>query len=166
MELEANLKLSLLSELYKNLLTDKQQKMLKDFLDNNLSISELAVEYNSTRQAVNDLLKRTFKTLEGYENGINYKELSTSLPYLYTDKIERIEFIAYKGIIDQIVDWFGTDIKVTELNEKQVVISLKASPNAMEHWAMQYINYVEATKPVKLRERIKENIKGAQEKYK
>lgn len=67
MELEANLKLSLLSELYKNLLTDKQQKMLKDFLDNNLSISELAVEYNSTRQAVNDLLKRTFKTLEGYE---------------------------------------------------------------------------------------------------
>lgn len=67
MELEANLKLSLLTELYKNLLTEKQQKMLKDFLDNNLSISELAVEYNSTRQAVNDLLKRTFKTLEEYE---------------------------------------------------------------------------------------------------
>ena len=68
MELEVNLKLSLLSELYKNLLTQKQQKMLKDFLDNNLSITELAVEYNSTRQAVNDLLKRTFKTLEEYEN--------------------------------------------------------------------------------------------------
>ena len=68
MELEANLKLSLLSELYKNLLTQKQQKMLKDFLDNNLSITELAVEYDSTRQAVNDLLKRTFKTLEEYEN--------------------------------------------------------------------------------------------------
>ena len=67
MELEANLKYSLLTELYKNLLTDKQQRMLKDFLDNNLSISELAVEYNSTRQAVNDLLKRTFKTLEDYE---------------------------------------------------------------------------------------------------
>lgn len=67
MELEANLKFSLLTELYKNLLTEKQQKMLKDFLDNNLSISELAVEYNSTRQAVNDLLKRTFKTLEEYE---------------------------------------------------------------------------------------------------
>ena len=68
MELETNLKLSLLSELYKNLLTQKQQKMLKDFLDNNLSISELAVEYNSSRQAVNDLLKRTFKLLEDYES--------------------------------------------------------------------------------------------------
>ena len=30
MELETNLKLSLLTELYKNLLTLKQQKMLKD----------------------------------------------------------------------------------------------------------------------------------------
>lgn len=67
MILEDNLKYSLLCEVYSQLLTQKQQKLLKDFLDNNLSISELAVEYNSTRQAVNDLLKRTFKVLEGYE---------------------------------------------------------------------------------------------------
>ena len=67
MVLEDNLKYSLLTELYKNLLTQKQQKLLKDFLDNNLSISELASEYNSSRQAVNDLLKRTFKVLDDYE---------------------------------------------------------------------------------------------------
>ena len=103
--------------------------------------------------------------LEGYENGINYKELSTSLPYLYTDKIERIEFVAQKVIVDQIVDWFGTDITITELDDKQIQVSLKASPNAMEHWAMQYINYVEIIKPIKLREKIKENIKTAGERY-
>jgi len=67
MEIEVNLKYSLLLELYKNLLTLKQQKILKDFLDNNISISELAVEYHSSRQAVNDLLKRTFKILDDYE---------------------------------------------------------------------------------------------------
>ena len=72
MELEVNLKYSLLTELYKNLLTEKQQVLLRDFLDNNLSISELAVEYNSTRQAVNDLLKRTFRTLEEYEKNLVY----------------------------------------------------------------------------------------------
>ena len=103
--------------------------------------------------------------LEGYENGINYRELSTSLPYLYTDKIERIEFVAQKVIIDQIVDWFGTDITITELDDKQIQVSLKASPNAMEHWAMQYINYVEIIKPIKLRGKIKENIKTAGERY-
>ena len=67
MILEDNLKYSLLCEVYRDLLTQKQQKLLKDFLDNNLSISELAVEYKSSRQAVNDLLKRTFKVLESYE---------------------------------------------------------------------------------------------------
>jgi predicted DNA-binding transcriptional regulator YafY len=36
----------------------------------------------------------------------------------------------------------------------------------MEHWAMQYINYVEITKPASLREKIKENLKAAEEKYK
>lgn len=104
--------------------------------------------------------------LEGYENGINYKELSTSLPYLYTDKIERLEFVAQKVIVDQIVDWFGTDITITELDDKQMRVSLKASPNAMEHWAMQYINYVEIIKPIKLRDKIRDNIKAADEKYK
>ena len=105
-------------------------------------------------------------TLEGFESGINYQELASSLPYMYTDKLERIEFKAHKCIIDQIVDWFGNEVEFKEADENNVIVSLKASPNAMEHWAMQYINYVEILKPISLRERIKENLKAAKEKYK
>lgn len=104
--------------------------------------------------------------LKGFESGINYKVLATSLPYMYTDMVENVEFIAHKGITDQIVDWFGENIRITELDDKHITVSLKASPNAMEHWAMQYINYVEITKPATLREKIKENLKAAEEKYK
>lgn len=104
--------------------------------------------------------------LKGFESGINYKVLATSLPYMYTDMVENVEFIAYRGITDQIVDWFGENIRITELDDKHITVSLKASPNAMEHWAMQYINYVEITKPATLREKIKENLKVAEEKYK
>ena len=46
-------------------------------------------------------------------------------------------------------------------NEKKVKVELVASPNAMEHWAMQYLNYVEVTKPESLRIRIKESLKKA-----
>ena len=35
----------------------------------------------------------------------------------------------------------------------------------MEHWATQYINYVEVTKPIELREKIRDSLKVAQEKY-
>jgi len=104
-------------------------------------------------------------TLEGFESGINYKELASSLPYMYTDKLERIEFKAHKCIIDQIVDWFGNEVDFKEADENNVIVSLKASPNAMEHWAMQYINFVEILKPLSLRERIKENLKKGFGKY-
>lgn len=105
------------------------------------------------------------KSVEGYKNGIDYKELSSALPYMYTDKRERIEFLADKAVIDQIIDWFGFDILITESDESKVKVSLKASPNAMFHWAMQYIEFVEITAPDHLRERIKSTLENAKNKY-
>lgn len=119
-----------------------------------------------TNMTILDKPSTPITTLEGFESGINYKELASSLPYMYTDKLERIEFKADKCIIDQIVDWFGNEVEFKEADENYVTVSLKASPNAMEHWAMQYINYVEILKPISLRERIIENLKVAEEKYK
>lgn len=105
------------------------------------------------------------KSVEGYKNGIDYKELSSALPYMYTDKRERIEFIADVAIVDQIVDWFGYDIRLEQANDNNVKASLKASPNAMFHWAMQYIEFVEITAPEHLRERIKTTLDNAKNKY-
>ena len=82
---------------------------------------------------------------------------------MYTDTPERIEFIADERIVDQIVDWFGLDIKMSDIpdNPGKVKVDLFASPNAMEHWALQYLNYVEVTKPENLRERIKTALENA-----
>ena len=106
-------------------------------------------------------------SVKGYENGIDYKQIASTMPYMYTDTPERIEFIADEYIVDQIIDWFGKDIKMSTLpdNEKKVKVELVASPNAMEHWALQYLNYVEVTKPESLRVRIKESLKKAIQIY-
>lgn len=107
-------------------------------------------------------------SVKGYENGIDFKQIASTMPYMYTDTPERIEFIADEYIVDQIIDWFGKDIKMSTLpdNEKKVKVELFASPNAMEHWALQYLNYVEVTKPESLRERIKSVLQAAEKKYK
>ena len=103
----------------------------------------------------------------GYEKGINFKDLSSTIPYMYTDKPEQIEFLADVEIIDQIIDWFGNEVKLIKTaDETKVLARIKASPNAMEHWAMQYINFVEITAPESLRERIKEALKKGSKKYK
>ena len=102
-------------------------------------------------------------SVPGYENGIDFKRLSTAMPYMYSDTPERIEFIADERIVDQIVDWFGKDIRMSRLsdNGNRVRVEIIASPNAMEHWALQYLNYVEVTKPESLRERIKTALEKA-----
>lgn len=104
----------------------------------------------------------------GYENGIDYKQIASTMPYMYTDEPERIEFIADEYIVDQIVDWFGLDIKMSAIpnNPGKVKVDLFASPNAMEHWALQYLNHVEVTKPAHLRERIKTALEKAKDVYK
>lgn len=67
MNLEDNLKFSLLTEFYGNLLTEKQRSILKDYFDNNISVSEIAKINNTSRQAVNDIIQRTSKVLLDYE---------------------------------------------------------------------------------------------------
>lgn len=106
-------------------------------------------------------------SVKGYENGIDFKQIASTMPYMYTDTPERIEFIADEFIVDQIVDWFGKDIRMSKLpdDDKKVKVELVASPNAMEHWALQYLNYVEVTKPEELRERIKESLEKAIKRY-
>lgn len=106
------------------------------------------------------------REVPGYESGIDYKKISSTMPYMYTDEPERIEFATEPWMVDQVIDWFGKDIAVRKTDdENKVIVSLWASPNAMEHWAMQYINYVEVISPAHLRQCIKENLKEAIEKY-
>lgn len=104
-------------------------------------------------------------SIKGYEKGIDYKKIASSMPYMYADTPERIEMVADTIIVDQIIDWFGKDVKMTELDKDKVRVELIASPNAMEHWAMQYLNHVVVTKPEVLRARIKEALDKGKKNY-
>jgi predicted DNA-binding transcriptional regulator YafY len=105
------------------------------------------------------------KKIDGYRNGIDYKQFSSALPYMFSDEPEQITFsIRDEWMIDQVVDWFGYDFKVEQI-DNQFIVTVKASLNAMEYWGMQYLNNVEILTPDSLRERIARNILTAREKY-
>lgn len=105
------------------------------------------------------------KSIEGYEEGIDFKKISTAMPYMFTENFDYVEFIAEEGIVDQIYDWFGNGAKMVKMDDGRVKVGVYASTAAVEYWAMQYLNFVEVTAPESLREKIKENIKNASEKY-
>ena len=78
MNIKQTLKISRLFCVYKNLLTTKQQQILKAYVDYNTSFGEIAEQFGSSRQAVFDLLKRTIKKLEEYEQKLKIvKKLDT-----------------------------------------------------------------------------------------
>lgn len=55
-----------------------------------------------TNMNISDKKATPIRNVSGYENGINYKELSSAMPYMFTDRPEHIDFIADIGIIDQL----------------------------------------------------------------
>ena len=117
-----------------------------------------------TNMQIEDKPLKELRTIAGYENGIHYKDFSTSLPYMFTDKIETVIFTVEQWAIDQVIDWFGNSAKI-ENDEDRYRVSVLVSPNAMEYWAMQYLNAVEILSPAFLRDRIRDNLKKASEKY-
>ena len=65
--LDKVLRIGLLFDFYGALLTDKQQYCLEVHYLRDLSLSEMAVELNVSRQAVHDILRRAEQLLEDYE---------------------------------------------------------------------------------------------------
>ena len=106
------------------------------------------------------------KKVPGYESGIDYKKISTTMPYLHSDKPERVEMLAEAWVIDQVVDWFGKDLAVRETEDpEKIIISLWANPYAMSLWALQYVNYIEVISPAHLRNKIRDFLKTGLDKY-
>lgn len=56
--MEKNVKVSMICEVYGNLLTKKQLSILQDYYDKDLSLSEIAQNQEITRQAVRDIIKK------------------------------------------------------------------------------------------------------------
>lgn len=65
--MEKNVKISVLCDLYGNLLTEKQFEFIDDYYNKDLSLSEIAENKNITRQAVRDNIKKGEKKLFEYE---------------------------------------------------------------------------------------------------
>ncbi len=104
-------------------------------------------------------------SVDGYENGINYSELSTAKPYMYIDSEEPITVRCKKWLFDDIVDWFGLDVKLHLVSRDDIEVTVNSSPNAMVYWAMQYGDSAEIIRPAHIRERVLRRLAGALERY-
>lgn len=61
-------RINLLFDFYERLLTEKQQMFMKHYFHDDYSLGEIAAEFNISRQAVYEHIKRAESVLEEYES--------------------------------------------------------------------------------------------------
>ena len=91
--MEKNVKISMLLDTYGKLLTEKQYKLLDDYYNNDLSLSEIAENEEITRQAVRDNLKKGENNLFEYEEKLGFMEKTIAQEEKITKIISEIEKI-------------------------------------------------------------------------
>ncbi|GAB6180603.1 hypothetical protein JCM14036_19220 [Desulfotomaculum defluvii] len=76
-------KVNLLYDFYGSLLTERQQNFIELYYGDDLSLGEIAEQFDVTRQAVHDTLKRAEQTLTNYEEKLGLvKKFSQEYKYL------------------------------------------------------------------------------------
>jgi uncharacterized protein len=69
--LEQTERINLLYDFYGSLLTDKQQQMIELYYVDDLSLAEIAEQFQISRQAVHDTLRRSAQQLEELEGKLS-----------------------------------------------------------------------------------------------
>ena len=77
--MEKDLELAELFELYQGLLTDKQRELFSSYYLYDLSLSEIAEPFGTTRQSVYEGVKKVKKKLIEYEKLLKLKEKNENL---------------------------------------------------------------------------------------
>lgn len=94
----ANLYVSELLDRYGNLLTEKQQRILDGYYNNDLSLSEIAENEGITRQGVGDFVKRSEAQLFEFEQKLGLCKLTAALKSAAAQK----DFNEILGLIDKL----------------------------------------------------------------
>jgi len=75
---------------YKELFTEKQQMYFDDYYMNDLSLSEIAENYNVSRNAVHNQLKIVEEKILYYENILGKKRKKEEINQLLNDKVDKL----------------------------------------------------------------------------
>ena len=85
--------------------------------------------------------------------------------YMFTGRAERITFLTDEKHLNDVFDWFGSDVELKKTDDNRIRVTVKADKNAMLYWAMQYSRYVKVIDPPELVENIKQALAEALDQY-
>ena len=95
--MEEKLKNSLLLDFYGNMLTEKQRQIMSLYIEEDTSLSEIAEELKTSRQAVYDAVKSSEKILDSFEEKLKCVEKYLSNRSIIIEYIKTLEDMPLAG---------------------------------------------------------------------
>lgn len=74
--------------------------------------------------------------------------------YMYSDQDERITLKCNYTMLDNIIDKFGSNVTLQPCDSEHFFAVLKASPEGISYYILQYVKYCEVLEPISLRNEI------------
>ncbi len=112
-----------------------------------------------------DKPSKSLRMLKGSETGIRLSEYIKSHPNLWSGEPVHITFQCKQYMMNDVVDSFGTDLRIEALPDDTMRVHVYASESSMLHWAIQFADAVEVLSPQNLRKQIAETLRNALKKY-
>ncbi len=112
-----------------------------------------------------DAAARPAKSVPGLERGLNLPKHMAEHLYMFSGESEPVRFRMKKHILNDVIDWFGTDVRFSDESDDEVTARVEVNLRAMKLWSIQYGPYVKVLSPEKLAEEVKEALKKALKQY-
>lgn len=112
-----------------------------------------------------DASAKPVREVIGLENGINLPKHMAEHVYMFAGESAPVSFRAKKYILNDIIDWFGTDVAFSDETEDEVTGRVSVNLAAMRRWAVQYGPHMRVLSPDGLVEEVKQDIMQSMENY-
>ncbi len=108
---------------------------------------------------------KPMKEVRGLENGLDLPKHMAEHIYMFSGDSIKVSFRAKRYLVNDVIDWFGKDVKFTDITEDEMSVSVQVNEEAMKLWAMQYALHVKILSPQSMRDEIKNNLEMSLKKY-
>ena len=85
--------------------------------------------------------------------------------YMFSGNSVWVNFRAKRYLVNDVIDWFGKDVKISDVSEDEMTVTVQVNEEAMKLWALQYALHVKILSPLSMREEIKRNLYEALRSY-
>lgn len=108
---------------------------------------------------------KPMKQVKELRNGLILPKHMAEHLYMFSGESIPVTFRMKKHILNEVIDWFGTDIAFFDQTEDEVTARVTVNWSAMRHWALQYARHVIILEPRNLANQVREDLEMAIEKY-